>query len=87
MTSEELGEALERDEEKYNSIFSEATFKTFSFRMRAKSDNYNDEQRVKHSVIGVEEISYANYCAKLISEIENLGGSIPDSINKSTYVK
>ena len=78
---------MERDEERYNAIFSEATFKTYSFRMRAKSDNYNDETRVKHSVIGVEEINWSTYCSKLISEIESMGGSVPDSVNKTLYLK
>jgi len=87
VSSEELGNALERDEEQYNAIFSEATFKTYNFRMRAKSDNYNDETRVKHSVISVEEISWQSYCSKLISEIEAMGGSVPDSVNKSLYLK
>jgi len=87
VTSQDLGDALERDEERYNAIFSEATFKTYSFRMRAKSDNYNDETRVKHSVIGVEEINWSTYCSKLISEIESMGGSVPDSVNKTLYLK
>ena len=50
-TSQELGEALEQDEERYNSIFTEATFKTFNFRMRAKAENWNDETRVKQTII------------------------------------
>ena len=50
MSSQELGDAFERDEGRYNSIFSEGTFRTFNFRMRAKADTYNDETRVKHTV-------------------------------------
>ena len=51
VSSQELGEAFERDEERYNSIFSQATFRTFNFKMRAKADTYNDETRVKHTVM------------------------------------
>ena len=51
VTSQELGEAFESDEARYNSIFSAATFRTYNFRMRAKADTYNDETRVKHTVI------------------------------------
>ena len=48
--SEDLGYWLETDEEKYNAVFQEATFKTFSFRMRVKEDHYNDETKLKHTV-------------------------------------
>jgi len=87
VTSQELGDALERDEERYNNIFTEATFKTFNFRMRAKEDKYNDEVRVKHSVIGVEPLNWSQYCSKLITEIETLGGSLPADVDRSQYVK
>ena len=50
-TSQELGQAFEMDEARYNGIFSAATFGTYNFRMRAKADTYNDETRVKHTVI------------------------------------
>ena len=47
MKSDELGYWLETDEEKYNAVFQEATFKTYSFRMRVKEDHYNEESRLK----------------------------------------
>jgi len=87
VTSQELGDALERDEERYNSIFTEATFNTFNFRMRAKQDQYNDETRVKHSIIGVDPINWSQHCSKLINEIETLGGSVPPEVNRSDYIK
>ena len=48
--SADLGYWLETDEEKYNAVFQEATFKTFNFRMRVKEDHYNDEAKLKHTV-------------------------------------
>jgi len=86
-TSADLGRCLEQDEEQYNSIFLDATFKTYNFRMRVKADTYNDETRLKHTVVAVDEIEWSSYCKKLISEIESMGGSLPDKINRSTYVK
>jgi len=86
-TSQELGQALEQDEERYNSIFTEVTFKTFNFRMRAKSETYNDETRVKHTIISAEEINWSAYCTKLLSEIQSLGGDVPSSIDTSLYAK
>eukprot|EP00092_Neocalanus_flemingeri_P017032 GFUD01018420.1.p1 GENE.GFUD01018420.1~~GFUD01018420.1.p1 ORF type:complete len:627 (+),score=162.12 GFUD01018420.1:60-1940(+) len=87
VSSADLGRYLETDEEQYNAIFLNATFKTYTFRMRVKSDTYNDETRLKHTVVSVDEIQWPDYCKKLINEIESLGGVIPDKINRSTYVK
>lgn len=55
--------------------------------MRAKNENYNDENRVKHSVVEVNEIDYEKYCSTLIKEIESLGGSIPENIERDSYLK
>jgi len=85
VSSQELGEALEHDEEKYNSIFSEAVFRSFSFKLRCKTEQYNDESRVKHSVIESSDINWSAHCANLIKEIEAMGGTIPDSINRNQY--
>ena len=87
MSAETLGETLARDEEEYNQLFTAATFKTFNFKMRAKNENYNDENRVKHSVVEVNDIDYMIYCASLVKEIESLGGSLPESIQRDSYVK
>jgi len=84
--SDELGHFLENDEEKYNAVFTEATFKTWSFRMRAKEDSYNDETRLKHTVISLEEVNYEAQCKRLIQEIEKLGGSLPDRVNRANYM-
>ena len=66
-----------------------ACFKTYSFRMRVKADTYNDETRLKHSVVDASDLEYASYCRRLIQvwsilqfwlksahqEIENGGSS------------
>ena len=57
------------------------------FKMRAKNENYNDENRVKHSVVEVNDIDFMSYCASLVKEIESLGGSLPGSIQRDSYVK
>ena len=57
------------------------------FKMRAKNENYNDENRVKHSVVEVNDIDFMSYCASLVKEIESLGGSLPESIQRDSYVK
>jgi len=84
--SDELGHFLENDEEKYNAVFTEATFKTWSFRMRAKEDSYNDETRLKHTVVSLDEVNYEAQCKRLIQEIEKMGGTLPDRVNRSNYM-
>jgi len=86
MSSEEVGNLSEQDEEAYNKVFTDACFKTYSFRCRAKADTYNDETRVKHTVVAVENVDYAAMNKFMIKEIESMGGSVPDSVDKSRYV-
>jgi len=85
--SDELGYWLETDEEKFNAVFQEATFKTYNFRMRVKEDHYNDEARLKHTVVQVDDIDWDEQCKKLAREISDLGGDFPSSIDKEKYVK
>jgi len=85
--SDELGYWLETDEEKFNAVFQEATFKTYNFRMRVKEDHYNDEARLKHTVVQVDDIDWDEQCKKLAREISDLGGVLPSSIDKEKYVK
>jgi len=85
--SDELGYWLETDEEKFNAVFQEATFKTYNFRMRVKEDHYNDEARLKHTVVQVDDINWNEQCKKLIGEIEELGGTLPNTIERGNYVQ
>ena len=34
--------------------------------MRVKADTYNDETRLKHSVVDANDLEYASYCKRLI---------------------
>jgi len=84
--SQDLGRLLETDEERYNAVFLENTFKTFNFRMRAKADTYNDETRMKHTIVSVEEINHAVWIKQMIKEVEAAGVPIPHKVNKSDYM-
>jgi len=86
MSSEEVGKLSEIDEERYNAVFSMACFKAYSFRMRAKSDTYNDETRVKHTVVAVDNIQPEEYCRRLVKEMESLGGCVPAGVDRDSYV-
>jgi len=85
-SSEEVGNLSEQDEDRYNAVFANASFKMHAFRLRAKADTYNDETRVKHTVVGIEPVDYRKLCRQRIVEIENMGGQVPTSIERSKYV-
>jgi len=87
--ADELGRLQQEAEEDYNQVFAKACFKTYGFRMRVKADTYNDETRLKHSVVDASDLEYASYCKRLIQEIENAGYSdfsVPDQIDRNIYV-
>jgi len=87
--ADDLGRLQQDAEEDYNQVFAKACFKTYSFRMRVKADTYNDETRLKHSVVDASDLEYASYCRRLIQEIENGGSSdltVPAQIDRNIYV-
>jgi len=84
--SDELGSYLESDEARYNALFSDATFKTYNFRIRVKEDRYNDETKLKHTVVALDEVDHTAHCKRLIKEIEEMGGQLPDKVNRQDYL-
>ena len=44
--------------------------KTYLFRVRVVSDTYNEETRLKHSVVAVTEADWKEVCIKYIEMIE-----------------
>jgi len=84
-SSEEIGNLSEQNEDRFNAVFAEASFKSYAFRMRAKADTYNDETRVKHTIVGLEDVDYAAMNKMMIKEIEAMGGLVPDSVNRDQY--
>jgi replication factor A1 len=83
--ADDLGAMFETEEDRYNAVFTQATFKTFQFRMRVKADTYNDETKLKHTVVDVTEMNWAQNCKKLIQEIESMGGTLPEQVQRSLY--
>ncbi|XP_068750637.1 replication protein A 70 kDa DNA-binding subunit-like [Montipora capricornis] len=60
------------DERAYDHIFSEANFKTYNFRIRAKMETYNDETRLKCSCVGATPLDFQKECRRLMEEIKKL---------------
>ena len=85
VSAEELGNYYQHNQDRYNQVFQDATFKSFNFRLRCKADNYNDEMRVRHTVVSVNNVTWEEFNSKMISELEEAGVPLPDSIEKSNY--
>ncbi|XP_063228748.1 replication protein A 70 kDa DNA-binding subunit [Bacillus rossius redtenbacheri] len=74
MTSQEVGVAHESDPALYESIFKNATFKTFVFRLRAKMEVYNDERRLKMNVMQAKPVDLRELNNRLLENIKALSG-------------
>ncbi|XP_077579422.1 replication protein A 70 kDa DNA-binding subunit isoform X2 [Stigmatopora nigra] len=67
-----LGQLKESNETAFDAIFLQATFKTLVFRNRVKLETYNDESRIKATVMEVKPVDHREYCQKLIMNIKKM---------------
>ncbi|XP_012542011.1 replication protein A 70 kDa DNA-binding subunit [Monomorium pharaonis] len=72
MSAQELGELKENDKDAYLQKFGEANFKTFTFNLRAKSEVFQDEMRIRHNCQAVAPINYKTYLTHLIGKVSKL---------------
>jgi len=73
-TSIELGRLMEEAKEDYSDVFQKQMFKLFEVRARAKMETYNNETRLKVSIVNTKPIDYKVASSKLISDIKRLSG-------------
>ncbi|CAI4224683.1 unnamed protein product [Auanema sp. JU1783] len=71
-TANELGELKEGDTDAYNAVFEQIRFKYHNWRIRAKPETYNDETKMRYSVVDVTDVNYDKYIAELKKGIEAL---------------
>lgn len=74
VTGAELGKLMEEAKEEYNEVFQRQMFKLFEARARAKMETYNNETRLKVSIVSIKPINYKVASAKLITDIKKLSG-------------
>ncbi|XP_018310864.1 replication protein A 70 kDa DNA-binding subunit [Mycetomoellerius zeteki] len=72
MSAQELGELKENDNDAFLQKFGDASFKRFIFTLRAKSEVFQDEMRIKHVCSSVAPVNYKTYLAHLIDRISKL---------------
>lgn len=68
--AQDLGDLKSTNSPKFDECFSNAIFKEFTFKMRAKMETYNDERRVKVTVVNAEEIDYVAASKRLLQKIK-----------------
>lgn len=64
-----LGQLRSTDEDAFDEVFQRANFTTHIFRTRVKLETYNDESRVKATVMEIQPIDHREYSRRLIQNI------------------
>ncbi|XP_058491001.1 replication protein A 70 kDa DNA-binding subunit [Solea solea] len=67
-----LGQLKDSNETAFDEIFQNANFNTFVFRNRVKLETYNDESRIKATVLDVKTVDHKDYSKRLIMNIRKL---------------
>ncbi|KAL0994830.1 hypothetical protein UPYG_G00127700 [Umbra pygmaea] len=70
--SETLGQLKEKNEDAFDEVFQKANFTTHIFRNRVKLETYNDEIRLKTTVMEVKMVDHRDYSRRLISNIRKI---------------
>lgn len=74
MKAADIGNMFENNKEAYTHLFEELKFKTFVFKFRTKMETYNDEARLKTTVMNIQPIDYKEGNSKLIASIKSITG-------------
>ncbi|XP_030778490.1 replication protein A 70 kDa DNA-binding subunit [Rhinopithecus roxellana] len=64
-----LGELKDKNEQAFEEVFQNANFRSFIFRVRVKVETYNDESRIKATVMDVKPVDYREYGRRLVLSI------------------
>ncbi|KAM4545166.1 replication protein A 70 kDa DNA-binding subunit-like isoform 2-T2 [Odontesthes bonariensis] len=67
-----LGRLRETDEAAFDEVFQKANFTTHIFKNRVKLETYNDESRVKATVMEVLPVDHREYSRRLLNNIHKL---------------
>jgi len=65
-----LGRYNEEDKDRFDATIGKSVFQQFIFKMRGKTDVYNDEQRYKAIIVDVKPLDYVSYGQTLLKRIE-----------------
>ncbi|KAK4472002.1 hypothetical protein MN116_005379 [Schistosoma mekongi] len=76
-TAEKLGAMKStQDETQLEKVFIESAFNSWIFRLRAKVDRYNDEERLRVVVVDVKPLELVDYSRRLLKAITDLSSTL-----------
>uniref|UniRef100_A0A0R3RIM8 Replication protein A subunit n=1 Tax=Elaeophora elaphi TaxID=1147741 RepID=A0A0R3RIM8_9BILA len=71
--AERLGQLLDNDLlDEYNEVFNAVRFREYTFRIRAKSEFYNNEEKIKWSIFDINEVNQDKYIDELTKAVNKL---------------
>ncbi|XP_054276816.1 replication protein A 70 kDa DNA-binding subunit-like [Macrosteles quadrilineatus] len=70
-----------QDEGNLNEVLSTVMFREYLFRLRAKMETYNDETRLRMSVVSAKKPDVTDHCRRLIKDIKEMAGIKTSSDN------
>ncbi|CAG08885.1 unnamed protein product, partial [Tetraodon nigroviridis] len=71
-SAETLGRLRDTDEAAFDAVFQKANFTSYIFKIRVKLETYNDESRVKATVMEVQPLDHREYSRRLLGNIRKL---------------
>ena len=69
-TAKDMLALKEQDPKLFEKAFDDATYKTVHMRVKARSETYNETERVKYNVLSIKPVNWAESALKLATEIE-----------------
>lgn len=76
VSANDMGKMKEDNPTEYDNYFAEVNFKPFLFRMRAKMETYNDETRLKTTVVEAKPFDPVSYGGVLAQQIDDLASKL-----------
>ncbi|TPP58083.1 Replication protein A DNA-binding subunit [Fasciola gigantica] len=84
-TADNLGALKEsQDETQLERVFLNSVFNSWLFRLRAKVDRYNDEERLRVVVADVKPLDHVDYARRLAKAISDLAPTLPEEVTEFT---
>nr|XP_049598711.1 replication protein A 70 kDa DNA-binding subunit isoform X2 [Syngnathus scovelli] len=77
ISAEELGHLKDTDENAFDKVFEKIYFSTYVFRNRVKLENFNDESRMKVTVMEVLPADQRQHSRRLLNAIRELASRAP----------
>ncbi|KAL0270274.1 UNVERIFIED_CONTAM: hypothetical protein PYX00_007739 [Menopon gallinae] len=72
-----IGSGIDEKLESYKNYFTKLNFKKYQMRLRTKMEAYNDEKRLKSTVVNLEPLDYKAYTRRLLEQYKERAGMVP----------